>query len=115
MLWPWRGFSLLRPFRSSGSPHEHLHMGRGGTPERVEVVAAFQGGDEPALGVLGGGLQELLGGPGVIALDQPELGQWVPDMGVEPGRDQEEVGSEIVESGQDAGLERGAEIFAVIA
>ena len=81
----------------------------------VEVVAAFEGRDQFAAAMLGGRLQQFLGHPGEIRLDQSELGQRVSDMGVEAGRHQKKVGRELVECRQDALLEGRAEIVAVIA
>ena len=65
--------------------------------------------------MLTGRLHQLLGHPGEIRLDQPELRQRVPDMGVEACRDQKEIRSKGVERRQDSRLEGGAEIVAVVA
>ena len=65
--------------------------------------------------MLVGHLHQLLGHPGEIRLDELDLGQRVFAMGVEPGRDQQHVGTEIVQRRQDAALERLAEVGAAVA
>ena len=64
--------------------------------------------------MLGGRLQQLLGHPGKIGLDEPELRQRVLEMGVEAGGDQEEVGREASSAGRMR-ARSGAKILAVVA
>src|SRR4051794_8599706 len=42
-----------------------------------EVVAAFEHGHQPALGVSCGDLRDLVGGPGEIGFEQPQVGEWI--------------------------------------
>src|SRR4029078_8106445 len=107
----------LNPFRlqQSRGSHQRRDMGGGGRCQRLEIVTALQGRNELPAGVFRGNVEELLSYPHEIALDQPELSQGVPHMGIETGRDQEKVGGEIVQGRQDARQHRFAEIVAVIA
>ena len=79
---------------------------RGGAgAQRGEVITAFEGGDEApgtvARRLAGKGLRH----PAVIRLGEVELGERVAAMGIEPGRDEEEIGAEILEGRQDALLQ----------
>src|SRR5262245_54576210 len=82
--------------------------------QRIEVVAAFQRGYQLTAGMLVRHLQQLFGNPGEIWLGQPDLRQWIPNMGIESGRDENDIWRKIVKRGQDATLEGGAERFAAI-
>src|SRR6266508_4684564 len=113
----WLAMAWLSPFRrpqSRGCAHECLDMDGGGGCKRLEVVAAFQSGDELAAGMFRGGFEQLLGDPSKVRLDQTELRQRVPDMGVEAGGDEEKVRGEIVQGWQDAGEHRLAKVVAVV-
>ena len=48
-------------------------MGGGAGAQRLEIVAAFEGGNDPALAMARCGSDESLGDPRVIGLDQHEL------------------------------------------
>ena len=65
--------------------------------------------------MLVGHLHQFFGHPGEIRLGELDLGERVVAMGVEPGRDQHQVGREIVQRRQDAGLKRLAEAGAAVA
>ena len=54
--------------------------------ERVEVVAAFEGGDHAAVGVALCDGDHLARDPGEVVLDEAEVGEWVVQVGVENPR-----------------------------
>ena len=73
-----------------------------GLGQRIEVVAAFEDGDDAALGVAVGDREEFLGQPDeVLGLDL-ELGERIGGVGVEACRDDDQLRREAVERRQDA-------------
>src|SRR5581483_1565562 len=95
--------------------HQGLDVHADGLGQGGQVVAPFQHGHQPPLGVPGGGLGNLVGGPGEIRLQQPQVGEGIVGMGVEAGRDEHDVGAEVAQSRQDALLERLLEAIAPVA
>ena len=93
-------------------PHEAQHMRGGRFREGIEVVAAFEHGDQPALGMAVGDRQQLLGQPDEILGLDLELRQRIGGMGVEARRHDDEFGRKAVEHGQDALAPGGAEFGA---
>src|SRR5262245_35674632 len=100
---------------SGGGAHQGLDVDCGRACEGLEVIAAFERCDELASAMLLCRLQQLLGHPGEIGLEHPEICQRVSEMGVEAGRDEKEIRREGIERGKDARLVGGAEIVAVVA
>src|SRR5262245_48781186 len=100
---------------SRGSTHQSLYVDCGRACQGLEIVTAFERRDELAAAMLLCRLHELLRHPGEIGLEHPEICQRVPEMGVEAGRDEKEVGGEGIERGEDARLVGRAEIVAVVA
>ena len=84
------------PLGSAGR-HQRPDMRRRAGAERRQVVAALQRRDNPAAGVPAGGFEKLLGYPDVIRFVEQKLRQRVAPVGVEPGRDQQQLGTERVE------------------
>ena len=77
-------------------------MGRGGGGKSIEIIAAFEQRDDAAAGMASGGGHDLAGDPGEVGLYKVELRQRVVPMCVEAGRDDDAVGREGVERGEDA-------------
>eukprot|EP01035_Chromulina_nebulosa_P029519 gene29520-39124_t len=77
--------------------------------QTLEIIAAFQHADEAVGGPLAGDLHKPAGDPVEIVADQVDLRQRIAVVGVEPGRQQYEVGPERVERRQDAAGHRLAE------
>src|SRR5580658_3126974 len=86
-------------------------MRRGARGERVEVVAAFERGDDATLAMARRHGHEALGDPGIVLLDEHELRQRIGAMRVEAGRDENDVGAEILERGQDELVIGPAELY----
>src|SRR5665811_307222 len=101
--------------RLASSAHQRLHMGRGGTRKRLQIVAPFECGDELAAGMFRCRLEQLLGDPGKIGLQEPDLRQRILQMRIKSRGDQEEVGREGIERRQDTILVSRAEILAPVA
>src|SRR5690606_17995901 len=79
-------FASLLSFAIS-SLHQFGDMRGGGFGETFEIVAAFQHRDDAAAGMSVGDIHQLLRHPGVIGLDQIDVGQRVAGVGVEARRD----------------------------
>src|SRR5260370_12276010 len=107
-------FSLGNRSRSAAlaRAHEALHVRGGRLRERVEVVTAFEDGDQPALGMTVRDRQQLLGQPDEIVGLDLELRQRVGAMGVEARRHDDELGRKTVEHRQGALAPGGAELGA---
>src|SRR5256885_1992006 len=100
---------------SSAGVHQRLDMHAHRLRQRGEVVAAFEHGYQPAVRMLVCNFGDLGRRPGEIRLDQAQVGQWIVLVGVEPGRDQHDVGPEAAQGRQDARLEGLLEPVAGIA
>src|SRR4029078_5985430 len=70
---------------SRGPAHQRCHVHRSRACQGIEVVSPLERRDKPASGMLGSRFQQLLGHPGEIRLDEPELRQRVLEMCVEAG------------------------------
>src|SRR5260370_15039867 len=81
-------FGLDNPICSAAfaRPHEALHVRGGRLRERVEVVTAFEDGDQPALGMTVRDRQQLLRQPDEIVRLDRELRQRAGAMGIEAPR-----------------------------
>src|SRR5690606_24665894 len=62
------------------------NVGDAAFAQRLQVVATFQGGDQSAIGVAVGNIEQLAREPAEVVCLQLELGQWIAPMGVESSR-----------------------------
>lgn len=69
--------------------------------EGFEVIPAFEEGDEAALAVLAGDSADFFGEDGKVALREGEVGEGVVFMGIEACTDEDEVGAEMGEGGEE--------------
>ena len=84
--------------------------------QSLQVIAAFEQADEAAPGMTPGALHQLPGRPVEIVLDQIDLGQRVPVVRIEAGRDDDQVGRGNCRcAGSTRRQERLAEIVAAAA
>src|SRR5579883_1144867 len=88
--------------------HQRGDMRGGGARQAVKVVAAFEQRDDAAAAASPGDLHQPSRRPGEIRLDQIEMAERVEAMGVEPCRDDDQIGPEIFEARQNRDLERFA-------
>ncbi len=79
--------------------------------ERLEIVAAFEQRDDAAAGVAIGDLHDLLRRPGKIRFLEIDVGERIAVVGVEAGRDDDELGREFGKPRQDAAVEGVAEFL----
>lgn len=77
--------------------------------ESVEIVTAFEGGYQFAATEPVGQVAKRAGDPGKVRLVQHEPGEGIGGMGIEPGRDEDQLGREILDPGQHMIRHRGAE------
>ena len=99
----------------ASSAHQRGNVGGCRLRQPFEIVAAFQHRNDAAFGGLVGDLHQFLRGPGEIRLVELQIGERVAPMGVEPGRDDDQLGGEVAQPRQDTALERLAELVAAIA
>ena len=81
----------------------------------VEVVAAFQHRDNTAAAAPLGDFHQAPRYPGIVSLDQIEIAERIAVVGVEAGRDDDNIGRERFDARQDRYFHRLAEGFAPIA
>ena len=86
-------------------------MRRHGGGETGEIVAAFEHGDEAAVAVVGGELQQNAGQRGEVFVGERELAERVADAGVEAGGDHDEIGPESLQRGQQPLADRTANLL----
>lgn len=84
-------------------------MRRGAASERVQFIAALEGRNEAATGVGGGEPFELTREPGVVVLDEIEVGHFVLAVGVKACRDEDHPGTEALDGGEKTLFDHGAE------
>ena len=84
-------------------------MQGGGGGQRLEVVAALQGGDHAAAADGAGDGEELVGNPAEIGGFELELRQRVGAVGVEAGADDDQLGAEGQQGGDALVFPGGAE------
>ena len=70
--------------------------------QRVEIVAAFEHGDDAAVAVLRGDPAQLLRRPHEVRLDEAQAAQRIAPVGVEARRNHDQVRAEVVQGRQDA-------------
>jgi len=80
-------------------------MGGDRNGKALEVIAAFQQRHDPAAAALVGDVHQPLRHPGIIGLDQVEIGERVAGMGVEAGGNDDQVRAELGELRQDRDVE----------
>jgi len=87
-------------------------MDRRHPSEGGEVVAPFEGRDDPARARFARKRQYFPRRPSVVVVDEREPGQGIVDVGVEARRDHDEIGREGLERRQDLARHRVAERLA---
>src|SRR3984893_2008229 len=107
----WVSFS----FAILSALHQRADMGGDGFRKPFEIVAALQHRDDAALGVLVGERHQLLRDPGIIGLQEIEIGEGVARMRVEARGDHDEVGMERIQPWADRDIEGLAKLPAAIA
>src|SRR5690606_33700271 len=101
--------SLAASWLIKSSLHQAANMGGDREGQPVQVVAAFQQADEPIPGPATGLVHQLSSRPVEIVLVEIDLGQRVAVVGVEAGRNDDEVRPETVDFRQDTRQKRIAE------
>jgi len=76
-------------------------MGGRRSAQPLKVVAPLERGHNLAATTGPRDLQNRTGGPCEILGLQGLVREWIPTMGVKPGRDQDQIGSESVERGHE--------------
>src|SRR5262245_5368018 len=104
----------VEPLALSPSLHERLDVHANRLGERGKVVAAFKHGNETARRGFGGEIGDLRRRPGKVGLDKPQIGQRIILVGIKAGRDQDQIGGEVLQRRQQAGFERLLEAIATI-
>ena len=84
-------------------------MMRDGAGESLNVVAAFENGDEAALTVGVRGFEQEFGQSDEIIVGEAKLAKGIVDAGIKAGGDENEVWFEGVDGGEQTVSERGAE------
>ena len=111
--------SMLRsdalPFELRAGIHQRFDVNRNRARQRVEVVAAFERRHDATVAMPLGRIGELLRGPQKVGFDQPQVRQRVSLVGIEAGRHDKYVRTEIMQGGKNARFERLAELLAPIA
>jgi hypothetical protein len=68
-------------------------VGIGGESQALQIVATLQQGDQTALAVVIGEVGEHCRELAEVVIPEKELAERIPNSGVEPGRDQDEIGA----------------------
>ena len=90
-------------------------MGGDRIAQRLQIVAAFEQRDDAAAGAGVGDVHQLFRRPGEVLFGEVEIGERVAVMRVEARGNDHELGSVFIEPRQDAVLESGLELVAVVA
>src|SRR5688572_1469165 len=98
----------------AAAPDQCLDMDADRSGQSPDVIAALEHRYNAAFGVLVGNLHEVERRPDEILFGEIEPAQGIGAMGVETRRNDQKVGSEGVESGQDDGRHRIAEFRTAI-
>ena len=93
-------------------PAQGFHVGRGGGRQAAQGVAAFQHRNDAAAGVPVGNLHHESGEVGEVAVGQSEAAQQIAGARVEAGRDQDEVGPELLRYRSKPVLDRAQDFLA---
>ena len=77
--------------------------------ECLQIIAAFEQGDDTAAGATVGQIHDLLRGPDEVGFGEVDVGEWVAHMRVKAGRDDHKLRSKFSKPRQNSRLERRAE------
>src|SRR5215213_5983120 len=95
-------------------PHQRGHMRSHRFGQPLKVVATFEQRHDAAVGPAIRQLHQLLRDPGVIGLDEIQVRERIAYVRIEAGRDNHEIGAEILQPRQDCGLSRLPDLVAAI-
>ena len=88
-------------------------MGCDGFGEGVEIVASFEGGDDAAVAVFVGEVDDQLGDPGEVVLCEVDVAEGIVGVGIEASGDEEDLRFELGDGGEPVALDGLAEGEAV--
>ena len=108
-------FGRARAVEASLPLHQRRHMRGDRARQPLEIVAAFQHRDDAVAAGSARNLHQPPRRPAVVGLDQIEVAERIAVVGVEAGRDDDEIGRERLDARQDHGLHRLAKGFAPVA
>jgi hypothetical protein len=94
--------------------HQRVKMHPHRTGQALQVIAAFQHRNNAALRMAIGKLHQAQRGPGEVLLGQFQTAQRIPHMGIEAGRDDQQVRREGIKRRQDDVVHRLAELRTTI-
>ena len=89
---------------------EDLGAGSDALGEGVEVVAAFEDEDEATFGVAIGEGREAAAEVGEAFFGEAHAAEGITRVGVETCRDEDEIGREVIERGEDEVVVGGGEV-----